>query len=60
MELLRLKHMQGISNNQCLKGNFPVSSELSDLCNCWLHPICACTEWYSRSCIPQEVAVPSV
>jgi len=25
--------------------------------NHWLHVICACAEWYSRSCISQAVAV---
>jgi len=25
----------------------PVSSEISDLRNFWLHAMCACTEWYS-------------
>jgi len=30
---------------------FPVSSGFSDLRKRWLHAICACTEWYSRSCI---------
>jgi len=25
--------------------------------NRWLHAICACTEWYSRSCISYGVAV---
>jgi len=29
----------------------PASSEISDLRNRWLHAICACAEWYSRSCI---------
>ena len=34
-----------------------MSSEISDFQNCWLQAICACAEWYSRSCISQAVAV---
>jgi len=32
-------------------------AKFSDLWNLWLHAICACAEWYSRSCISQAVAV---
>jgi len=28
-------------------------SEISDLRNRWLHAICACAGWYSKSCISQ-------
>jgi len=55
--LKNLGSMSKMPTHIFLTSERSVSSKISDVRNRWLHAVCACAEWYSRSCIPQAIVV---